>query len=77
MAEGAGVGAVAAALRDVLTPRTCSVCTHVVPVTRWNGLGEFLICGCSTAPANGRQVAEDDGCIRGWQAREGEGGGHA
>lgn len=56
----------AAALRDVLTPRTCSTCRHIrdgEPQDGW--------VWCHEKSENWRS---DDGCIRGWQAREGEGG---
>lgn len=69
----------AAALRDVLTPRTCSTCKHFVAwfkdgVTA-NGYPEKRG-DCKHRSYLGRRNGQspDDGCIRGWQAREGEGG---
>lgn len=54
-----------AALRDVLTPRTCGTC-------RWAQSGTCV------NPDSMHDVTmamdPDDGCIKGWQAREGEGG---
>ena len=64
----------AAALRDVLTPRTCGSCRHSVEHRRWNDGGVFLICEHLSSLARCNTVRPDDGCIRGWQAREGEGG---
>jgi len=58
------------ALRDVLTPRTCGTCRHA---SFYIG-SEYGMCG-GDGIAIGRDITEDDGCIRGWQAREGEGGG--
>ena len=65
---------VLAALRDVLTPRTCGTCRHSVEHRRWNDGGVFLTCEHLGSLACCNKVRPDDGCIRGWQAREGEGG---
>lgn len=56
----------------VKVERTCGTCRHSVSITRWTGaLGEFAVCNCSISPANGRQVADDDGCLKGWEPKEG------
>ena len=62
----------AAALRDVLTPRTCSTCRHAKFYTTNS---EYGMCRGDSI-AIGRDITGSDGCIKGWQAREGEGGGH-
>lgn len=61
---------VLAALRDVLTPRTCGTCRHAKFYTTNS---EYGMCRGDSI-AIGRDITESDGCIRGWQAREGEGG---
>ena len=53
----------AAALRDVLTPRTCSTCRHYTHDDRCGNHAQPQ----STALAT---MAPDDGCLLGWQARE-------
>lgn len=62
-------GAVAAALRDVLTPRTCGTCRHAVSSGAW------LACTNRNSFGWQRHLGANDGCLKGWQAREGEGGG--
>lgn len=59
-----------AALRDVLTPRTCANCRHA---KFYSDSSEYGICRGDSI-ALGRDITEHDGCLRGWQAREGEGG---
>lgn len=59
--------AIAAALRDVLSPRTCGNCRHYTHDDRCGNHAQPQ----STALAT---MAPDDGCLLGWQAREGEGG---
>jgi len=56
-------GRVHAALRDVLTPRTCSTCRHYTHDDRCGNHAQPQ----STALAT---MAPDDGCLLGWQARE-------
>lgn len=75
--QAAHWGRRALALRDVLTPRTCSTCKHFVAwfkdgVTA-NGYPEKRG-DCKHRSYLGRRNGQspDDGCIRGWQAREGE-----
>lgn len=53
----------ALALRDVLTPRTCGTCAHYYE-RRCSNLDQRHFYALDIPP--------DDGCIRGWQAREGE-----
>ena len=62
--QAAHWGLRALALRDVLTPRTCGTCRHFID----------QCCMNKEAPAYDMFVAPDDGCLLGWQAREGEGG---
>ena len=59
----------AAALRDVLTPRTCGTCRHAVASGAW------LACTNRNSFGWQRHLGANDGCLKGWQAREGEGGG--
>lgn len=66
----------ALALRDVLTPRTCGNCAHLDPENRGSVWG---FCGVESDdygayPFQGRSMPLDERC-KGWQAREGEGGG--
>lgn len=58
---------IAAALRDVLTPRTCGTCRHIrdgEPRDGWVWCHE-----------KSEHWRVKDGCLLGWQAREGESGG--
>lgn len=57
----------ALALRDVLTPRTCGTCRH------WHRGGRRGVFPFSCDIRRG-EWRRDDGCLKGWQAREGEGG---
>lgn len=60
------------ALRDVLTPRTCGTCKHATDEhTRGTVEHGYVAVVCVK---RGGYWRADDGCIRGWQAREGEGG---
>lgn len=61
----------ALALRDVLTPHTCGTCRHCIPSENRmrNVCDNIDAVGC-----NAYRVDPNDGCIKGWQAREGEGG---
>ena len=62
-----------AALRDVLTPRTCGTCRHATDEqTRDTVEHGYVAVVCVK---RGGYWRADDGCIKGWQAREGEGGG--
>lgn len=59
---------VLAALRDVLTTRTCGTCRHAVSSGAW------LACTNRNSFGWQRHLGANDGCLKGWQAREGEGG---
>ena len=64
----------AAALRDVLTPRTCGTCRHLKypgPYRAACGNPESAFRG---AVFYSYEASEMDGCLKGWQPREGEGG---
>ena len=63
----------AAALRDVLTLRTCGTCRYRGAVAPTIVSVGFNRCENTASIASGAIVSADDGCIKGWQAREGEG----